>query len=113
MSLTSLFEASPQGTKCPSGFHSLVQPAPFPFPVSSLFETVLLVFYLVVDDRGTVDSCALSFQMCLWQIRKVELSDDRASVKQMNPETCVQPSKSVGGNDKVWVIQWDDAVYTG
>ena len=75
----------------------------------SIRKIALLVFYLVVDDRGTVDSCALSFQMCLWQIRKVELSDDRASVKQMNPETCVQPSKSVGGNDRGRVIQWDDA----
>ena len=53
--------------------------------------------------------------MCLWQIRiqAVEQSVDRVSVKQMNPETCVGPSKSVGGNDRGWVIQWDDAVYTG
>ena len=53
--------------------------------------------------------------MCLWQIRRqaVEQSDDRASVKQMDPETCVRPSKSVGGNDRGRVIQWGDAVCSG
>ena len=38
---------------------------------------------------------------CIFGVSEaVEQSDDRRCVKQMNPETCVQPSKSVGGNDR-------------